>query len=136
MNLFEIVAMFVSFGAIVLIALAQNSKVESDEKMEPLFFADNPKLAGIIGCSLMVILSISNGFMSVLTRIMQGIPISSMIVYIVSITFVIFATGLLIENAIKGGPLRILNYNGEQYAWGFAVGTANVLELYFKIMAF
>ena len=137
MNIFEIAAMFVSFGAIVLIALAQNSKAEAaDEEMEPLFFAENPKLAGIIGCSLMVILSITNGFMSVLTRIMQGIPVSSMMVYISVVTFLIFVTGLLIENAVKGGPMRILNYSGEQYGWGFAVGAANVMALYFKIMAY
>ena len=45
-------------------------------------------------------------------------------------------TGLLIENAITGGPLRILNYSKEQYLIGFGNGVLNVGVLFFKIIAY
>jgi hypothetical protein len=101
-----------------------------------MFFATNPELAAIVGCCMMVILSISNGFLSVLTRMMQAIPVSAMMVYIALISLCLFSTGLLIENWVSGGPLRIIGYTGEQYLWGFGTGAINILALYFKIVAF
>ena len=103
---------------------------------KPMFFADNLYLAHIVGCCMMVILSMANGVLSVLTRIMQSIPVSSMMVYIAVISLCLFSTGLLIENWIQGGPLRIMSYTGEQYMWGFGSGAINIIALYFKIVAF
>ena len=71
MSTFEIVMMFMSFGAVVMVALSQGSASE-DEDMdtEIQWFGNNTKLAGIVGCCAMVLLSIANGILSVLTRIL------------------------------------------------------------------
>ena len=71
------------------------------------------KAAGIVGCLMCVLLSFANGTLSVLTRMMQSINVSVMMVYIALTSIVILLSGLMIENAITGGPLRILNYTKE-----------------------
>ena len=115
MTNFELVAMFLSFGAIIIIAIAQSNheqEIKADAK-KPMFFADNLYLAHIVGCCMMVIFSMANGVLSVLTRMMQSLPVSSMMVYIAVISLCLFSPGLLIENWISGGPLRIISYTGE-----------------------
>ena len=134
MSFFEIISMVISFGAIVLIAFGQDSKV--DESGDSYYFAENLKLGGIIGCFLMIVSSISSGALALLTRIMQAISVSCMMVYIAVFSVFYFSIFLLVENSISEGPLRILSYSGNQYLWGFGLGAINVVALFFKIIAF
>ena len=99
-------------------------------------FGENTKLAGIVGIVMMILVSIANGVLSVLTRMMQSIHVSVMMVYIAIISLIGMSIALLIESAVKGEPLRILNYTAEQYMYGFATGSLNILALLFKIIAF
>ena len=59
-----------------------------------------------------------------------------MMVYIALVSIVLMTTGLLIENIITGGPLRILNYNKEQCLFALGSGALNIGGLFFKIVAY
>ena len=110
--------------------------MEWDGQKEVFVFGDNTQLAGIVGIICMAILSMANGVLSVLTRMMQSIHVAVMMAYIAVISFLILLTGLLIEKAVVGGPLRVLNYSAEQYMFGFGCGLINILALLFKIIAY
>ena len=83
-----------------------------------------------------VILSMANGVLAVLTRMMQSLSVGIMVNYMAIISLVILTVGLLIEKLITGEPLRIANYNAEQYMYGFLVGALNITVLIFKIVAY
>ena len=104
--------------------------------MDIFLFGENARLAGVVGCGLMVVLSMANGVLSVLTRQMQSIHFAVMMAYIALVSFILITGGLLIENRVSGGPFRILHYSGEQYLYGFACGLANIAGLLFKIIAY
>ena len=89
-----------------------------------------------IGISVLIVLSMANGILAVLTRRMQSIHVSVMMAYIAIISFIILSTCFIIERLITGNPLRILNYTFEQYSYGFAAGALNIAALLFKIIAF
>ena len=99
-------------------------------------FGDNVKLATIIGCTMCMLLSMANGVLAVLTRMMQSLSVSVMMTYIALISIVIVIVVLLIEIAITGDPLRITHYNGEQVMYGLLAGMLNILSLVFKIIAY
>ena len=61
----------------------------------------------------MVVLSIANGVLSVLTRMMQSLQVQVMMFYIAIVSSILIWIGLIIEWQVKGGPLRIANYTGE-----------------------
>jgi drug/metabolite transporter (DMT)-like permease len=67
---------------------------------------------------------------------MQAIEVTVMMTYIALISIAIMTIGLLVENAITGGPLRIVNYSGEQIMFGLLAGSLNMSALLFKIIAF
>ena len=136
MTVFEISGMLLSFVGVILIAIAQGRRPLEVENTEFLLFGDDVRLAGIVGCSCMIVLSMANGVLSVLTRMMQSLHVSVMMVYIALISLIIMTVGLLIENWVAGGPLRIVHYTSEQYGYGFACGVLNVLALIFKIVAY
>mmetsp|Transcript_34030 Transcript_34030/g.41981 ORF Transcript_34030/g.41981 Transcript_34030/m.41981 type:complete len:155 (-) Transcript_34030:119-583(-) len=96
----------------------------------------SPRVAGIIGISMCVTLSLANGVLAILTRMMQSIHVSVMMSYIALVSLAILTTYFLIEMAVKGGPLRILSYTVEQYLYGFAAGAVNILGLICKIVAY
>ena len=48
----------------------------------------------------------------------------------------VLLVGLLNENAITGGPLRIVSYRGEQYVWCFIVGLASYLTIFCRITSY
>ena len=115
MSVLEITGMFVSFGGVSLIAIAQSQRVltEDKETSESIYFPDNESLAGIVGCCLFIFLSICNGVLAVMTRSMQSIHVSVMMSYIAIISFCIMTVGLLTEKTITGDGLRIANYTEE-----------------------
>ena len=59
-----------------------------------------------------------------------------MITYMSIISLIILIIGLLVEKSITGEPLRIANYDAEQYMYGFIVGALNMITLVFKIVAY
>ena len=59
-----------------------------------------------------------------------------MMSYITLISLLLISIGLLMENLVKGGPLRIVNYTGKQYFYGILTGAINSLALFFKIVAY
>ena len=63
-------------------------------------------MAGIVGCILLIVLSTANAILSVLTRMMQSIDVSVMMVYIALISISIILPALLIEAAFTEGPIR------------------------------
>lgn len=83
-----------------------------------------------------VILSMANGVLAVLTRMLQSLSVGIMMTYIALISLVLMTIGLLTEKFITGDPLRIANYDAEQYMFGFLVGSLNIAGLLFKIVAF
>lgn len=93
-------------------------------------------MASVVGIILLVVLSASNGLLAILTRQMQELPVSVMITYIALAALLLLGTGLLIEFAFSVGPLRIVNYDAEQYMFGFLAGGLNQLGLLFKIIAY
>ena len=99
-------------------------------------FGENTKLASNVGIIMMVLVSISNGVQSVLTRMMQSIHVNIMMVYIAIISLICMTIALLTESAVKGQPIRILNYTEEQYRYGFATGSFNIGTLLCKIIAY
>lgn len=114
MSRFEIVAMVISFGAVMLIAFGRSNQESQDKEFEPMFFSDNLKMASFVGILMSLILSMANGTLSVLTRMMQSISVATMMTYIALISLIIYTVALTIENlASGGGPLRCLNYTGE-----------------------
>ena len=44
--------------------------------------------------------------------------------------------GLIVESLITGEPFRIVNYNAEQYFYGFVVGALSTASILCKIVAF
>ena len=138
MTIFEIVAMIVSFGGVIMIALARRSSTDTieEETESQGMFGDNAKLAGIIGIIMCVVVSIANGSLAVLTRMMQSIHVSVMMSYIALISIFLLTIGFLIELAIVGGPMRLLNYSSEQYMFGFLTGSVNIFGLICKIVAY
>ena len=52
------------------------------------------------------------------------------------ISLALMTTGLLIEKFISGEPLRILNYDAEQYMYGLLLGALNMAGLLAKIVAY
>ena len=138
MSLFEVVAMIISFGGVTMIAVAQGQKEELEgEEMKTVFmFGEDTKTAGIVGLLAMFMVSVANGVLSVLTRMMQSIHVSVMMCYIALISLILTTLGLCIESLITGTPMRLFHYTGEQYLYGFAAGSCNVLALLFKIIAF
>ena len=83
-----------------------------------------------------VMVSLTNGLLAVLTRMMQSLEVGIMMSYIAFISLVILMIALLIEKFIRGEPLRIANYDAEQYLFGFLCGSLNVAQLLFKIVAY
>ena len=72
---FEIIAMFLSFGAITLIAISQGNRDieeigEDEEAKSYIFFGNDVRMAGIVGCITLVIMSITSGALSVMTRVL------------------------------------------------------------------
>ena len=59
-----------------------------------------------------------------------------MMSYIALVSIVILTTGFLIEWLIVGGPVRLFNYNAEQYLFGFLTGLVNIMGLMSKIIAY
>ena len=81
-------------------------------------------------------LSMSNGVMAVLTRQMQSLKVGIMMNYIAIICLTIMVIALTAEKFITGEPLRIINYDAEQYFYGFLVAVLNIATLLFKIVAY
>lgn len=74
--------------------------------------------------------------MAVLTRQMQSLKVGVMMNYISIICLTIMVIGLTVEKLISGEPLRIINYDAEQYLYGFLVAVLNIATLLFKIVAY
>lgn len=99
-------------------------------------FGSNTKLAGIIGITMCLTVSVANGVLAILTRMMQSIHVSVMMSYIALVSLLILTVGFLIELAVVGGPMRLFNYSSEQYLFGFLTGAVNILGLISKIIAY
>lgn len=141
MSLFEIIAMTLSFAGVVMIALGQKNALSShdgDLGTEPAqsAFDWNAKVASTVGILMCITVSIANGVLAILTRMMQSIHVSVMMSYIALVSIVILTVAFLIEKAFVGGQLRILSYNGDQYMYGFLAGTVNIIGLVCKIIAY
>ena len=76
-------------------------------------FGDDTKTAGIVGLIAMFMVSIANGVLSVLTRMMQSIHVSVMMCYISLISLILSTTGLTLESLITSTPMRVFHYSGE-----------------------
>ena len=140
MSVFEIIVMLCSFGGVAIVAYSQSNR--EDQRSNPAtsagehFLSENELLTSILGCTACVMLSMSNGVMAVLTRMMQSLKVGIMMNYIAIICLTIMVIALLAEKFITGKPLRIVNYDAEQYLWGFLVAVLNIATLLFKIVAY
>ena len=98
MTNFEIWAMFISLGAVVLIGVSQgNQNNEEDDEKTYIFFGSDAKTAAIVGFAVQIVKSIANGSLSVLNRKMQSIEVQVMMFYTSLISFIPMVIGLSIE---------------------------------------
>ena len=132
--------MVLSFGGVLMIALGQanddKEKIKDQEEERELFLSDNKTLAAIFGCSMCLLIAVANGSIAVFTRMMQSVRVAVLMFYLAVLSLILLSTILLIENAVTGGPIRILNYSAEQYMFGFGSGAISTLSLLFKTIAF
>lgn len=140
MNKFEIIAMFISLGAVILIGIVLGNRSDKDEEEEKtyIFFGTDAQTAAIVGFFVQIIKSFANGSLSVQNRILQSVEVQVTIVYTSLVSLVPMIIGLLIENSLSSSddPFRILNYTSEQYLYCIGIALSNHGALYFAIVAF
>lgn len=99
---FEIFAMIVSFGGVVLIALS-NSATGSSESADTAAVDTIDYSSGkqILGCCLIFLTSLCYAFVSIVTRKMQSMHFAVMLFYYSVVAVVASATILLVESYVK-----------------------------------
>ena len=103
MTNFEIIAMLISFVAIIVIATTRANNAQTEDSTEEeaknyIFFGEDAKTATIVGCILLVIFAVANGLLSVLSRMLQEIDVIVIMNYCMGISILILLPALIIEN--------------------------------------
>ena len=131
---FEIFAMVLSFGGVILIAIGNKSETESDATDLITPVDEQAVVAGftgsqILGSSLIFVSSWCYAVFSLITRKMQKSHFAVMMFWYSVVAFGVTALIIVAESLIKGQAIRLWAYDGSQWFFTILLSFVNFIGL-------
>lgn len=127
---FEILAMLVSFGGVLCIALSGHSN--DDDSATAVGTKEEDKIPGshLIGSGLVFCTSWCYAFVGILTRRMQKVNFAVMLFYYAIVAFLVTCMMIAGECLVNGSHVRLFSdYSATQFGWMFLVSVINYIGL-------